>query len=36
MGRLCEDPPGFDRDAFHERFNGEVVRFFKAELGVAR
>jgi predicted dienelactone hydrolase len=30
---LCTDAPGFDRAAFHERFNAEVVRFFHAKLG---
>lgn len=30
---LCQDPPGFDRAAFHESFNAEVVRFFRQHLG---
>ena len=29
---VCAPTPGFDRTAFHERFNAEVVRFLKAEL----
>jgi predicted dienelactone hydrolase len=29
---LCEDTPGFDRVAFHNQFNGEIVRFFRAQL----
>lgn len=33
---LCEDPPGFDRVAFHDRFNAEVVRYFRAQLGSRR
>jgi predicted dienelactone hydrolase len=29
---ICEDPPGFDRTAFHSVFNAEVVRFFQHSL----
>ena len=29
---LCQSLPGFDRAAFHEHFNQEVVRFFQATL----
>ncbi len=29
---ICTSLPGFDRAAFHERFNAAVVRFFKAKL----
>jgi predicted dienelactone hydrolase len=29
---ICADPTGFDRAAFHRRFNREVVLFFKEEL----
>jgi predicted dienelactone hydrolase len=29
----CADAPGFDRAAFHVRFNAEVVRFFRNHLG---
>lgn len=35
MGPLCDDPPGFDRTAFHVRFNAEVVRFFREHLAPA-
>lgn len=30
---LCGSAPGFDRMAFHARFNAEVVRFFREALG---
>jgi predicted dienelactone hydrolase len=29
---ICTPTPGFDRAAFHERFNREVIGFFKANL----
>jgi predicted dienelactone hydrolase len=29
---ICTSLPGFDRAAFHEHFNAEVVRFFQLEL----
>jgi predicted dienelactone hydrolase len=29
---ICADPPGFDRAAFHEVLNGEIVRFFRTHL----
>lgn len=29
---ICTSAPGFDRAAFHARFNAEVVRFFLTEL----
>ena len=29
---VCRDAPGFDRAAFHERFNRAAVAFFKAQL----
>jgi predicted dienelactone hydrolase len=29
---ICSSLPGFDRAAFHEEFNAQVVRFFQAEL----
>ncbi|SPB14361.1 dienelactone hydrolase [Caballeronia novacaledonica] len=32
MPAICASAPGFDRAAFHERFNAEVVRFFQAKL----
>jgi predicted dienelactone hydrolase len=32
--RICtDDPPGFDRAAFHRNFNADVIRFFRAQLG---
>lgn len=31
--QFCQDAPGFDRAAFHERFNADIVRFFKEQLG---
>jgi predicted dienelactone hydrolase len=30
---LCTDPPGFDRAAFHNEFNGAAVTFFRTHLG---
>ena len=30
--RICADPSGFDRAGFHERFNAEIVRFFRENL----
>jgi predicted dienelactone hydrolase len=29
---ICNSLPGFDRAAFHEQFNADVVRFFRAML----
>jgi predicted dienelactone hydrolase len=29
---ICTSAPGFDRIAFHARFNAEIVRFFRANL----
>ncbi len=29
---ICTSPSGFDRDAFHARFNAEVIRFFRQTL----
>lgn len=29
---ICNSPPGFDRAAFHEQFNAEVVQFFQTKL----
>jgi hypothetical protein len=31
---ICVDPPGFDRAAFHLRFNREIVGFFGTQLHV--
>jgi Predicted dienelactone hydrolase len=36
IGLPAQDPPGFDRAAFHERLNREVVDFFDRNLAVAR
>jgi predicted dienelactone hydrolase len=30
--QICEDAPGFDRAAFHEKFNQAVVTFFRRQL----
>ena len=30
--RLCTDPPGFDRTAFHRNFDASIVRFFRKYL----
>ncbi|MCC8401577.1 dienelactone hydrolase [Paraburkholderia sp. MMS20-SJTN17] len=30
--QICDSKPGFDRAAFHERFNAAVVQFFEAVL----
>ncbi|CAN7539933.1 dienelactone hydrolase [Caballeronia sp. LjRoot29] len=32
MPAVCNSEPGFDRAAFHEQLNADVVRFFEAEL----
>lgn len=32
MATLCNDRPGFDREAFHKVFNADVVSFFRANL----
>ncbi|HLX27222.1 MAG TPA: hypothetical protein VKV24_01895 [Casimicrobiaceae bacterium] len=29
---ICTDPPGFDREAFHEEFNTQVLDFFRQAL----
>lgn len=29
---ICSDPSGFDRAAFHARFNAAIVQFFRAHL----
>jgi predicted dienelactone hydrolase len=29
---ICQDPPGFDRTAFHRDFNAAVVGFFQKQL----
>lgn len=30
--QICADPPDFDRAAFHQAFNAQIVRFFLATL----
>lgn len=30
--KICDDPDGFDREAFHAMFNADVVRFFRERL----
>ncbi|MBU4040714.1 MAG: dienelactone hydrolase, partial [Alphaproteobacteria bacterium] len=32
LPQLCRSQPGFDRAAFHQSFNREVVRFFRETL----
>ncbi len=32
LPRLCVDPPGFDRAAFHQEFDAAVLAFFRAHL----
>ncbi|MFL9928236.1 dienelactone hydrolase [Paraburkholderia sp. RL18-103-BIB-C] len=32
MPDVCDSLPGFDRAAFHEQFNADVVKFFQATL----
>ena len=32
---VCADSSGFNRRAFHEEFNGDIVRFFRATLRVS-
>ena len=34
--RICQDPPDFDRAAFHVEFNWLVVTFFSAKLAAYR
>lgn len=29
---LCKDPKGFDRAAFHRKFNSDVAKFFRSKL----
>jgi predicted dienelactone hydrolase len=33
MPEICNDAPGFDRLAFHDRLNAEVTAFFRQHLG---
>ncbi len=32
LPRLCTDPPGFDRTAFHRDFNAGIIGFFREHL----
>jgi predicted dienelactone hydrolase len=32
MPAICNSLPGFNRAAFHQQFNGDVVDFFRKEL----
>ncbi|WP_249136320.1 alpha/beta hydrolase family protein [Bradyrhizobium canariense] len=32
LARLCTDPPGFDRIAFHHDFDARIVGFFREQL----
>jgi hypothetical protein len=32
FSRICTDPPGFDRLAFHSDFNSNVLAFFRMNL----
>jgi len=32
LPRLCVDAPGFDRAAFHTKFNADALAFFRAQL----
>jgi predicted dienelactone hydrolase len=34
--RICADPPGFDRAAFHKSFNADVLAFFRKHLADRR
>jgi predicted dienelactone hydrolase len=33
---ICADPEGFDRAAFHARFNAGMIAFFRRTLPPAR
>jgi hypothetical protein len=34
LPRLCTDPPGFDRTAFHRDFNASIASFFRENLAI--
>ncbi|WP_162801028.1 alpha/beta hydrolase family protein [Azospirillum brasilense] len=36
VGPPAQDPPGFDRTAFHERLNAEIADFFDRALAIER
>ena len=33
---ICRDAPGFDRVAFHQKFNAQVVEFFQRHIAAAK
>ncbi len=35
LPEICNDAPGFDRVAFHDKLNTEVLAFFRQHLGQA-
>ena len=36
LPRLCTDPPGFDRTAFHRELNASIVSFLRETLAIER
>ncbi|GLR84232.1 alpha/beta hydrolase family protein [Bradyrhizobium iriomotense] len=34
--RICTDPPGFDRAAFHQTFHAEIIAFFRKHLNAGQ
>ena len=36
LPRLCTDPPGFDRTAFHQELNASIVSFLRDHLAIER
>jgi predicted dienelactone hydrolase len=36
LGPICVDAPDFDRAAFHDKFDAEIVAFFRRSLGATR
>ncbi|TYL90622.1 prolyl oligopeptidase family serine peptidase [Bradyrhizobium rifense] len=36
LPRLCTDPPGFDRTAFHRELNASIVSFLRDHLAIER
>ncbi|MBR0938279.1 dienelactone hydrolase family protein [Bradyrhizobium jicamae] len=36
LPRICTDPPGFDRVAFHKEWNADILAFFRKHLVEAR
>jgi predicted dienelactone hydrolase len=33
---ICRDAPGFDRAAFHQGFNAQVLAFFQRHIAAAK